>query len=209
MGFLKNIFGSSNKQETENCASGNLKDNCQSGDADIKKSLADAIAIAWNNMDAEMLAPYLADDMQYNSVWISNTMNSKADYLYYLRRKFETIKISKDVPIVNVVSEYGMDIPSLSQTGTGVNSVIDFEEKDGKITKMLMRPSIKIAKIDDNEWGTYAKAYHEFLPTAVQIAGQSIQDYINERGLPLPLSAGLDVLLCIDLPNRYLLLFHN
>lgn len=186
MGVWKNILGSSNKQETDNSASGNLKDNCQSEDADIRKSLAGAIALAWNNMDAEMLAPYLADDMLYNSVWISNTMNSKVDYLYYLRRKFETIKNSKDVPIVNVMSEYGMDIPSLSQKGTGVNSVIDFEEKDGKITKMLMRPSIKIAKVDDNEWGTYAKAYQEFLPTAMQIAGQVIQDYINERGFQFP-----------------------
>lgn len=189
MGFLKNILGSSNKQETDSSASGNLEDNCQSEETNIKKSLADVIAIAWNNMDAEMLAPYLADDMQYNSVWISNTMNSKVDYLYYLRRKFETIKNSKDIPIVNVMSEYGMDIPSLSQKGTGVNSVIDFEEKDGKITKMLMRPSIKIAKVDDNEWGTYAKAYQEFLPTAMQIAGQSIgqsiQDYINERGFKI------------------------
>lgn len=186
MGFWKNIFGSSNKQETENSASGNLKDNCLSENVDIKKSLAEAITLAWNNMDAEMLAPYLADDMQYNSVWISNTMNSKVDYLYYLRRKFETIKNSKDVPIVNVMSEYGMDIPCLSQKGTGVNSVIDFEEKDGKIIKMLMRPSIKIAKIDDNEWSTYAKAYQEFLPTAMQIAGQSIQNYINERGFQFP-----------------------
>ena len=111
MGFLKNILGSSNKQETDSSASGNLEDNCQSEETNIKKSLADVIAIAWNNMDAEMLAPYLADDMQYNSVWISNTMNSKVDYLYYLRRKFETIKNSKDIPIVNVMSEYGMDIP--------------------------------------------------------------------------------------------------
>lgn len=186
MGFLKNIFGSSNKQETENCASGNLKDNCQSGDADIRKSLAGAIALAWNNMDAEMLAPYLADDMQYNSVWISNTMNSKADYLYYLKRKFETIKNSGDIPIVDIVTENGTCYPSLNQKGTGVNGVIDFEEKNGKITKMLMRPSIKIAKVDDNEWGTYANAYQEFLPTAMQIAGQVIQDYINERGFQFP-----------------------
>ena len=186
MGFLKNIFGSSNKQETENCASGNLKDCCMSGDADIRKSLADAIALSWNNMDAEMLAPYLADDMQYNSVWISNTMNSKADYLYYLKRKFETIKNSGDIPIVDIVTENGTCYPSLNQKGTGVNGVIDFEEKDGKITKMLMRPSIKIAKVDDNEWGTYANAYQEFLPTAMQIAGQVIQDYINERGFQFP-----------------------
>lgn len=159
---------------------------CQSEDADIRKSLAGAIMVAWNNMDAELLAPYLADNMQYNSVWVSNTMNSKTDYLYYLRRKFETIKNSKDVPIVDVVSEYGMDIPSLSQKGTGASVVIDFEENDGKITKMLMRPSIKIAKVDDNEWGTYAKAYQEFLPTAVQIAGQVIQESINERGFKFP-----------------------
>lgn len=186
MGIWKNIFGLSNKQETENSVSESMKYCCQSEDADIRKSLAGAITVAWNNMDAELLAPYLADNMQYNSVWVSSTMNSKADYLYYLRRKFETIKISKDVPIVDVVSEYGMDIPSLSQKGTGANSVIDFEENDGKITKMLMRPSIKIAKVDDNEWGTYAKAYQEFLPTAMQIAGQVIQESINERGFKFP-----------------------
>lgn len=186
MGIWKNIFGLSNKQETENSVSGSMKYCCQSEDADIRKSLAGAITLAWNNLNAELLAPYLADNMQYNSVWISNTMNSKADYLHYLRRKFETIKKSKDVPIVDVVSEYGMDIPSLSQKGTGANSVIDFEENDGKITKMLMRPSIKITKVDDNEWGTYAKAYQKFLPTAMQIAGQVIQKSINERGFKFP-----------------------
>ena len=135
MEYRKNILGSSCKQVTDNSVSGNLKDSCKSEDADIKKSFADAIAHSWNNMDAEMLAPYLADDLQYNSVWISNTMNSKADYLYYLQRKFETIKNSKNVPIVEVKSEFGMVYPTLSQKGTGADAVIDFEQKDGKITK--------------------------------------------------------------------------
>ncbi len=187
MGFWKNLFGVSSELETENHVSENLKDNCQSEtNVYIIKSLAEAIASSWNNMNAEMLAPYLIDDMQYNSVWISNTIMGKADYLHYLREKFETIKNSKDIPVVDIMSEYGMFYPTLSQKGIGANSVIDFEEKDGKITRMLMRPSIKIAKVDDNEWGTYAKAYQEFLPTAMQIAGQVIQDYINEKGFKFP-----------------------
>lgn len=182
MGFGKNFLGASSEQEPNNSVPENLKEI----DVDAKKSMAEIIASTWNELDVEKLAPYLADDLQYNSVWISNTMKSKAEYIYYLERKFETIKKSGDIPIVDIVTENGTCYPSLSQKGTGVNSVIDIEEKNGKITKMLMRPNVKIAKVDVNEWDTYAKTYHEFLSMAMQIAGQSIQDYINERGFKFP-----------------------
>lgn len=169
MGFWKKLFNSNSKEEAANTV-----------------SLPDVIAMAWENLDAELLAPYLAQDFLYNSVWVSNTMKGKDEYLRYLKGKFETIRKSGAIPKVKVDCINGVLMPTLYQKGVGGNAVIDFDEKDGKITKMLMRPHVQIAKVLDEQWESYAKAYQDFLPRAFQISGQSIQEYVDARGFKFP-----------------------
>ena len=158
----------------------------ESHDKDNKVSLADMLVFAWNHLDAEMIAPYLADDFQYNSAWVSNTMTSKEEYLYYLSGKFRTFRESGDCPVADVIEEKGKRLPRLIQKGLGVEFVLDFISDGDKITRMLMRPPIGFKPVDENGWGTYAQAYQEYLPTALQIAGSHIQKYISDKGIGRP-----------------------
>lgn len=172
MEFFRNLFGKK-KPEPVN-----------TDGTDV--SLVDVIALAWKHLDAEMLVPYLDDNFQYNSVWISNTMNGKDNYLHYLRGKFETIKKSGVYPFVDLIEENGKLLPHLRQKDLCVESVLDYKSANGKITKMLMRPILRLKVVEDEEWDTYAQAYQDFLPTALQIAGNAIQSYVNEKGLKFP-----------------------
>lgn len=153
---------------------------------DEKKSMVDIIVETWNRLDADIIAPYLSDEFQYNSVWVSKTIKSKEEYLHYLRGKFNTIRKSGNIPKAEVVEEGGKPLPLIRQRGIGVECVLDFKEEDQKITKMLMRPFAKITVVSEKEWGAYAQAYNDFLPTALNIAGMSIQEFISKKGWQLP-----------------------
>lgn len=153
---------------------------------DTPKSLLDVVVTSWQQLDADLLAPYLADSFKYNSVWVSNTLAGKENYLDYLRGKFETLRKSGQGPTVDVIEEFGISRPHLKQEDTGVESVLDFEEIDGRIVRMLMRPYIKITVVDKGQWPQYGEAYFENLPQALQIAGSTIQGYIESAGLAHP-----------------------
>jgi len=150
------------------------------------ESLAAIIAQAWNKLDSDILAPHLSDNFQYNSAWLSNTMRGRDEYVHYLQGKFKTIKNSGAAPDVDVIEENGKMLPHLLQRELGVEAILDFDSIEGKITRMFMRPPLKITIVDEENWGEYAQAYHDFLPQAVQVAGQAIQDYANDRGLEHP-----------------------
>ena len=157
----------------------------------ISKSLSDAIASAWRSLDAGLLAPYLSDDFTYNSVWVSGTIVGKDSYLEYLRGKFETIRKSSTAPVADVIEENGLPKPHLVQQDHGVESILDFEHKDGFITRMLMRPLIKATLIDRENWYQYDKAYNENLTSAMQIAGKAIRDFVTAKEIDYPSFAWL------------------
>lgn len=47
-----------------------------------------------NNLDPEIIEPYLADDVQYSSQAVFAEMKSKQEYMAYLRQKLPVIKAS-------------------------------------------------------------------------------------------------------------------
>ena len=153
--------------------------------------LTNILCHTWQKLDANILEPFLDEDFKYNSVWVGSTLNGKENYLQYLRGKFETFMKYNCRPVFDVVNEYGISLPHFRQEN--VEGVLDYNKKNGKITNILMRPLIRIKVVDQQEWGSYAQAYNEFLPQAVQIAGQAIQDYANERGLEYPHFAWLQM----------------
>lgn len=148
--------------------------------------LNDIIVSTWKELDLEKLTPYLSENFSYNSAWISNTINSKEEYLDYLRKKFETIKKNGDRPLVDVVSEGKFLFPCLEQKGIGVKTVVSYVHEDGKIISIFMRPHIELKVVNMEQWNEFAKAYYENLPLSYQTAGQSIQSYISEMGLKYP-----------------------
>lgn len=181
MGFFGNLFS---KKESET----NISEESLDFENEIKnedsQSLLDIIVSSWQNLDADIIAPYLSDDFQYNSVWVTATMNGKDNYLEYLRGKFENYKKNNIPPGVDIVDENGINLPHFTEGE--VDGVIDFQQKDGKLTSMVMRPLLKIKVVDDYEWRSYAQAYQDFIPQAVQIAGETIHNFANDRGLEYP-----------------------
>ena len=145
----------------------------------VEMSLTDIIAHSWNSLDVDYLSPYLADDFRYNSAWISNTLSGKERYLDYLRGKFDTLKKTGSAPIVDTVIETGQLRPRLRQTSTGAESVLDFSEENGKITRMLMRPIAKVSVISRDDWGPFAQAYHNCISACCQVGSNSIADYFS------------------------------
>jgi len=177
MGFFKQLFGnnrSSNTSENVPLAVNNQD----------SPNMTEILCQTWRNMDADILEPYLDESFKYNSVWVGSTMNGKDDYLQYLRGKFDTFKKTNSCPVIDVINENGFELPHFVQGE--VEGVLDYQQNEGKFTSILMRPLMKIKIVDDSEWGGYAQAYHDFLPQAVQIAGNAIQNYANEKGLEFP-----------------------
>ena len=156
------------------------------GTNDTPKSLIYVVVSAWQKLDADLLAPYLSDSFKYNSVWVSDTLVGKDNYLEYLRGKFETLRKSGQGPIVDVIDEFGISRPHLKQEDTGVESILDLEENEGHIVRMLMRPYIKLTVVDKEQWTQYGEAYIVNLPKALQIAGVTIQGYFETLGISRP-----------------------
>ena len=149
----------------------------------VPVSLTDVIVSAWQSLDAELLEPFLSEDFRYNSVWVSETLVGKNSYLEYLRGKFETLRKSGSAPIVDTIDEFGLSKPHLRQQGFAVESILDYEQKDGQIVRMLMRPPVRITVADKDSWPQYEQAYSQNLPMALQIAGKTIQDFIKNKGI--------------------------
>lgn len=59
-------------------------------------------AKAWNRLDAEFLKPILADDFEYTSQWVFETMQGKDKYMAYISEKFESIRKSDKIPLAEV-----------------------------------------------------------------------------------------------------------
>jgi hypothetical protein len=70
-----------------------------------KFKIANQYSNAWNNLDIKLIAPYLHNDFVYGSQMVLENINGKANYLDYLKKKFNAI-ILFDEPVVCEVAEY-------------------------------------------------------------------------------------------------------
>lgn len=165
--MLKNL----NKESPINCSNPRNPD-----------YLCNIIVSTWQKLDVDILSPYLSDDFKYNSAWVSDTIASKECYLDYLRGKFETIRKSGNNIVVEAIDEFEHLRPRIRQTTLGAETILDFEQKDGFIVKMFMRPIIKTSVIDDC-WPQCKTTYTDNLPKAIQIAGYAIQSFIEAQGI--------------------------
>lgn len=177
MSFLTQIFKKGKK--------GNPFDRAHNKQSNpTQQDLTAILCQTWKQLDVNILEPFLDEDFKYNSVWVGSTLKGKTEYIQYLKRKYETFKNTDSCPVMDVINEYGIALPHFLQGDR--EGVLDYECKNGKITHILMRPLLKIRVVSNPEWESYAQAYRDFLPQAVQIAGHAIQHYVNERGYKHP-----------------------
>lgn len=58
----------------------------------IRGKFALQICQAWNELNADLLDSILADNLEYTSFWVFETLEGKDVYLDYLRGKFNAVK---------------------------------------------------------------------------------------------------------------------
>lgn len=185
------LFDLFKRRSTAQSLSGRSANDDLTKNPNVPESFADVIVAAWRSLDAELLDPFLSDDFRYNSAWVSESIVGKNSYMEYLRGKFETLRKSGSAPIVDTIDEFGFSKPHLWQKDLGVESILDYDQKDGKIVGMLMRPLVRITVVDKDKWTQYEQAYSQNLPMALQVAGKTIQDYIINKGIEHPAFAWL------------------
>ena len=61
-----------------------------------KKEAATILAKAWNNLDASLIEPYIAEDIIYWSQQVLTDMTGKKAVMNYLTDRMETIRKSSD-----------------------------------------------------------------------------------------------------------------
>lgn len=103
------------------------------------QEIADIIANAWRNLDTAGVRDVLADDFEYTSQWVLETMHGADTYLDYLQGKFKSIR-STDPTVLDVRSdEYHVEIEFEQMVDGSKNRVmLQFEIEDGKVVKWCM-----------------------------------------------------------------------
>lgn len=100
------------------------------------EELTKVYAEAWEKLDVSVIAPYLADDFTYGSMWVFQSLD-RDGYLDYLKGKFEAIESSDTKPEVKTgYSENGDPCVWLNQNGN--IAFIHVKAKDGKIAEVYM-----------------------------------------------------------------------
>lgn len=102
-----------------------------------RTELLQIYAEAWNNLDAEILSPYLTDDFEYGSMYVFASINGKEDFLKYLRGKYATIKRTGSKVIAKVAGPFpSAEVyeETLWILQDGVHGAhFDIKVKDGKL----------------------------------------------------------------------------
>ncbi|TJY35899.1 nuclear transport factor 2-like protein [Pontimicrobium aquaticum] len=120
------------------------------------KDLATEYAKAFNNLDIAYIEEHLAEDFKYTSQKVFSQMESKAEYLDYLKGKFSTLKKSQTKLIARMglfrgescFALYQIDLSKKSKTET---ATLLMEYENGKIKSacMCMIPSISEIELLD------------------------------------------------------------
>jgi len=99
-------------------------------------------AKCWNNLDVSYIEGILAENLEYTSQWVFETMYGKTNYLDYLAGKFETIRNSINIPQAELgyyKNAYGeVNKPCLVITQGNLKVAILTEVENEKLSKINM-----------------------------------------------------------------------
>ena len=130
----------------KNIIIGMAKEFCAMKEKYSPEEMAAIMANAWKNLDTTGVRDILADNYEYTSQWVLDTMHGADTYLAYLAGKFNAMRNSGR-PTVSAFrsDEYYVEI-DLEQTINGEKhcGMLQFEIQNGKITKGCMcHPSFR------------------------------------------------------------------
>lgn len=100
------------------------------------------LRLAWNTLDADLIAPLLADDVHYYSWWTMVELNNKEDYITYIRERFSTYRKTGNHPIVKIgINKNDGENAVALQFGEDLPTLLRINEENGKIKEMWMQPA--------------------------------------------------------------------
>ena len=96
-----------------------------------------------NNLDPEIIEPYLADDLHYTSQTVFSVMKSKQEYMAYLRQKLPAVKASGQIVYAELgtVKRGWPDEPCVvlaQEIQSNRIATLLLETKSDKITRLTM-----------------------------------------------------------------------
>lgn len=101
--------------------------------------LIEIYAKAWQQRDVTILAPYLADNFSYTSVWVFESLNRNR-YLEYLKGKFDAIKMSGSKVDVTVGTNTIGDNAVILRQDSAPQVYITIVDREGMIAEACMSP---------------------------------------------------------------------
>ena len=106
------------------------------------EELIEALKEAWTQLDADIIEPYLSEDLHYYSWWAMVDIHSKESYMAYIIDRFQSYKESGHQPLVKLgISKNDGEYAVALQLGDDVPTLIRIKEEDGKIKEMWMQPA--------------------------------------------------------------------
>lgn len=167
------------------------------------------IGEAWENLDADIITPYLDKDFHYSSDFVFTEISSREEYLYYLRGKFKAFSEKHGN---NIKVKYGINGQENTNKIDGLFIKLDEEEsiaylqvacKNGRIVGMGMHESTIDPFSPESDGWTSKKEESAFLKREPQyidakysfenynkdfreldkIAYESLNDYFESMGM--------------------------
>lgn len=110
--------------------------------SDCHINLIESLRHAWESLDADLIEPLLAENFHYYSWWVLVEINSKHDYLTYIRECFLSYKNNGTKPIVRLgVNKNDGEYAVAIQFSDGVPILIRIIEREGKVKEMWQQPA--------------------------------------------------------------------
>lgn len=105
-----------------------------------QKQLIEKVALCWQNLDVDIIEPYLDKDFHYTSDAVFYEMSSRREYINYLRSKFDRLKDGSNPIGVQIGRMDGTnDFALLLHQGAYNQSLlITIQVNEGRIVRMRM-----------------------------------------------------------------------
>lgn len=106
-----------------------------------QKQLIEKIALCWQNLDGDIIEPYLDKDFHYTSDAVFYEMSSRREYMNYLRGKFEERLKDSSNPIgvqigrMDGTNDFAL---LLHQSAYNQSLLVTIKVNEGRITSMRM-----------------------------------------------------------------------
>ena len=103
-----------------------------------QRTLTEIVASAWRRLDADMLEPYLISGFHYNSAWVFEDIASRYEYLFYLRKKFDTLRKNNVQLVIQLGKNSATGNFAVLLTQGNVHTILTVNTHDGWITSIRM-----------------------------------------------------------------------